>query len=262
MIQKLDDNSYFKLPAVSNSLLGRFAKCPAAASIPIDTTPAMSMGTLCHTLILEGAIAFKERYYVMDKADGRTKEGKAAKERAINEADGRIVITTDDLYAAQAIATSVYNHPSANSLLQSGKPEMAITWKDKDTGIDCKAKADWMSHDVLIDLKTCQDSSYQVFSKTIVNMGYYRQLAMYRDGIRENLVPIDKCIIIAVSTNAPYACEVYEVEEDLLEVGQGKYKRLLREYKACCEASNFPAYSYAGIHSIRCPQWMKEADSE
>jgi len=90
-------------------------------------------------------------------------------------------------------------------------------------------------------------------------MRYWIQLALYRDGLRANMFPVERCIIIAVSSQAPYECECYEIEEELLEYGQGEYKRLLREYQACCEANNFPAYRYAGVHTVRLPSWMKEA---
>ncbi len=258
MISKMSDSSYFALPAVSNSLLSRFAKCPAAASIQLEPTAAMNLGSALHCAVLEGQDEFLSRFYVMDKVDGRTKEGKAARAQAELDAEGKTIITMDDFDKIMGIAESILAHPSASTFLQSGKPEMAITWECPETGIALKAKADYLAPGLLLDLKTPQDSGYSVFSKTIVNMGYYRQFAMYRDGLRANLHPVDRCIIIAVSTNAPYETECYELDEELLEYGQGEYKRLLREYQACCEAESFPAYRYAGVHTVRLPQWMKE----
>jgi len=258
MIKHMPDKEYFALPAVSNSLLSRFAKCPAAASVPIETTSAMSLGSLAHCLILEGAGAFRERYYVMEKVDGRSKEGKAAKAQAINEAEGRIVITSDDLFAVQGMASSVFNHPSANDFLRDGKPEMAITWKDKETGIDCKAKADWISPNVLIDLKTTQSADQWVFQRTIWNMGYAKQLGLYHDGLLANLFPVDKCVIIAVESSAPYCCNVFNISDDLLEAGKGQYRKLLREYKACADSGQFPAYQCGGVIDVQLPAFARE----
>jgi len=260
MIKRISDEEYFSIPAVSNSLLSRFARCPAACQVQTETTASMTLGSATHCAILEGQEAFLERFYVMDKVDGRTKEGKAARAQADIDAAGKTIITVDDFDKIIGMAESVAAHPSASSFLQSGKPEMAITWGCPDTGVALKAKADWMSHDLLLDLKTTQDSSYPVFSKTIINMGYARQLALYRDGLRANLVPVDRCIIIAVSSQFPYETECYELDEELLEYGQGEYKRLLREYQACCEAESFPAYRYAGVHTVRLPSWLKEIE--
>lgn len=260
MISHMQDPEYFDLPAVSNSLLSRFAKCPAACQVDFETTASMTLGSATHCAILEGQEAFLSRFYVTDKVDGRTKEGKAAKAQAEIDAAGKTIITMDDFEKIMGMAESVASHPSAAMFLQSGEPEMAITWECPETGIALKAKADWLSPGLLLDLKTTQDSGYSVFSKTITNMGYFRQLAMYRDGLRANLYPVERCIIIAVSSQFPYETECYELDEELLEYGQGEYKRLLREYQACCEAESFPAYRYAGVHQVRLPSWMKEID--
>lgn len=260
MIKRMQDSEYFALPAVSNSLLSRFAKCPAACQADFETTASMTLGSCLHAAILEGQEAFLDRFYVMDKADGRTKEGKAAKAQAELDSEGKTIITMDDFDKMVGMAESVASHPSASQFLSSGECEMAFTWTDQATGIDCKGKADWISKGILIDLKTTQDSGYSVFSKTITNMGYFRQLAMYRDGLRANLHPVERCIIIAVSSQFPYETECYELDEELLEYGQGEYKRLLKEYQACCEAESFPAYRYAGVHTVRLPSWMKEID--
>jgi len=257
-IVKLSDEEYFKIPAISNSLLSRFARCPAAASVPIEATPAMSLGTALHCCVLDGAAEFQKRFYVMDKADGRTKEGKAIKAQAEIEAQGRTIISMDDMMKVRDMAASVYNHPSANDFLRDGKPEMAITWKDKETGIDCKAKADWISPNVLIDLKTTQSADQWVFQRTIWNMGYAKQLGLYHDGLLANLFPVDKCVIIAVESSAPYCCNVFNISDDLLEAGKGQYRKLLREYKACADSGQFPAYQCGGVIDVQLPAFARE----
>ncbi len=261
MIQKISDQNYFAIDAVSNSLLSRYAKCPAATKMQITATPAMNKGTCLHSMVLDGTESFYERFSVAPECDRRTKEGKEVYAQFLKESAGKTPISIADLNDVVGMATSIANHPSASDLLSSGQPEMAITWTDKETGAACKSKADWLDHGILVDLKSCQDSSYGMFSKTIVNSGYARQLAMYRDGLASNLFPVERCIIIAVENTAPYTAEVYELDEELLDIGHGQYKRLLRGYLANVEADLWPAYRYAGIHTVRAPQWLKEAEA-
>ena len=283
MIQKLDDTSYFAIPAVSNSLLSRFAKCPAACQVDFRETSAMNLGTLCHALVLEGYEAlFKlvsERYVFFPVEPANTKEGKAKFKEWLQEVglpedtnkkdiqDGKVsipggksVADTEDLVRIRKMTESIVAHPSASQFLSSGQPEMAVTWQDQATGIDCKSKCDWLAPGMLLDLKTTQDSGYSVFSKTIVNARYHVQCGMYRAGLQANLHPVERCIIIAVSSQAPYETECYELDNDLLDYGYGEFQRLLKEYKACCEAESFPAYRYAGVHTVALPAWLKEVD--
>lgn len=261
-IVKMQDSEYFSIDAVSNSLLSRYAKCPAATKMKLEPTAAMNKGTCLHSMVLDGTAEFYNRFSVAPECDRRTKEGKALYAQFLAESEGKIPVSMSDLHDVVGMATSIANHPSASELLSSGQSEMAILWDDAETGAAMKAKADFMTHGILIDLKTCQDSSYAVFSKTIVNSGYARQLAMYRDGLRANLFPIERCIIIAVENSAPYTCDVYELDEELLEIGQGQYKRLLRGYLSNVEADVWPAYRYAGISTVYAPQWLKEVEGD
>lgn len=260
MITKMSDKDYFAIPAVSNSLLSRFAKCPAACQVDFETTASMTLGSAVHAACLEGQEAFLSRFYVMDKVDGRTKEGKAARAQAEIDAQGKTIITMDDFDKIVGMAESVASHPSASQFLSSGQAEVAVTWQDQATGIDCKSKCDWLAPGMLLDLKSCQDSSYSIFSKAIINMGYFRQMAMYRAGLQANLHPVERCIIIAVSSQAPYETECYELDNELLDYGYGEFQRLLKEYKACCDAESFPAYRYAGVHTVRIPAYLKELE--
>ena len=256
MIQRMLDQDYFKLPHISNSKLSRLAKCPKALEIEFETTPAMLTGTLAHALILEGTDIFHERYAVSPECDKRTKEGKATYQSFCEANEGKTVITLDQLNAVVGMAESVASHPACREILSSGQPELAVTWEEE--GENCKAKADWVSSGALVDLKTTQNSEYSVFSKTIVNSGYHRQMAFYRSGLVANSVFPEHTIIIAVESKPPYTTNVYSVEDDLLELGAGQYKELLRKYSQVKDMDVLPAYTEAGIQSVYAPAWLKE----
>ena len=258
MLLKMPDSDYFAMPAVSNSLLSRFAKCPADVFTESKPTAAMNLGTCVHSLVLDGTEDFHRRFYVADKADGRTKEGKALKELAEREANGRIIITTDDMRTISGMAESIYNHPSAIDLLHSGQSEVAILWDDQETGLPMKSKADYLRHNMLIDLKTTQSADQYVFQRTIWNMGYAMQLGLYQDGLIANLHPASEVLIIAVENSAPYCCNVFRLTQDMLDYGKARYRRLLREYKLCKENDVFPAYQYAGIVDVELPAYARD----
>lgn len=253
-IKRMPDEKYFKINAVSNSLLSRFEQCPAAVLIEKQQTPQMALGSAAHCLILEGRKSFEKRFAVAPECDRRTKEGKEVYRAFCAEHSGKTIITMEQLETCTGMAKSVANHPSARQLLSEGMPEMSITWKHGK--IKCKAKADWICQQGVVDLKTTQSSAYEVFSRTVVNSGYYRQMAFYRDGIRSNGWPVESAFIIAVDNTEPFSCEVFELNEELLQFGQVSYQRLLAEYIACRKKRSFPAFRHAGILTLRPPAWM------
>jgi hypothetical protein len=255
-IKRMLDADYFKLDAVSNSKLSRLAKCPKAMTIEFETTPAMLTGTLAHALILEGPEVFHQRYIVAPDVDKRTKEGKTLYQSFCEANKDKTVITLDQLQAVAGMAESVASHPACREILADGQPELAVTWEEE--GLDAKAKCDWVSSAALIDLKTTQNSEYSVFSKTIVNSGYHRQMAFYKSGLAANCIHPEHCLIIAVESKAPFTVNVYSVENDLLEAGEGQYKELLRKYAQIKDMDVLPSYTEAGIQSVYCPAWMKE----
>lgn len=120
MIKKMSDEAYFSMPAVSNSYIGSFMKCPAATEVKIDPTPAMAFGTAVHCMVLEGADVFGKLYAVMfDKFDKRTKEGKQAYSEFMSENSGKTVISGEDFHKVCAIYQSILNHPEAKEVLNA-----------------------------------------------------------------------------------------------------------------------------------------------
>lgn len=255
MISHMQDSAYFALPALNNSTLSRFARCPAAVNTEFDTTPSMNLGTALHCAALEGQTAFLERFYIMEKVDGRTKEGKAARAQAEIDSEGKTIITMDDFDKVCGMAGSINSHPTANEFLSAcPQREMAITWEME--GVKCKAKADALGK-YLIDIKTTQSADqFKFANKTIVDNRYHVQLAWYYDGLKANLRAVEGVFIIAVENTAPYTCNVFQLNDAMLEWGTACYLPLLRKYRDCLANNHFPSYQQAGVIECRPPAWV------
>ena len=73
----ITNQDYHAFEAVSNSYLGRIAKCPAAAKLPWPQTSSMMLGEAAHTLVLMGQDTYNATYAIAPVSDRRTKEFKA-----------------------------------------------------------------------------------------------------------------------------------------------------------------------------------------
>jgi len=93
-------------------------------------TDAMRQGTLLDCLLFEPE-TFDKRFFMVDKPDRRTKDGKAAWEAAIIEAGERMLVTREDYDEAQFINQCVRNSPTVvfNGLLLPLEEKVGFTYQ-------------------------------------------------------------------------------------------------------------------------------------
>ncbi len=131
--------------------------------------------------------------------------------------------------------------------------------EDPDTGLQLKCRADFLTGNSDVDLKTCQDASPAGFGKAVANFGYDIQAAMTLDICALLGLGIEHVIFVAVEKEPPFAVGVYELDTRALEVGRNKYRRLLNRYLQCVATETWPAYS-ANVEYLSLPGWAEKAD--
>jgi len=249
MIIKITDEEYFANPAVNKSLLARI-NCPKKARLPMPDTKALLEGRVIHCAVLEPD-EFDARYIVSPKIDKRTKAGKEEYAAFVDEANGREVLAPELYDTALSIQKAVYGHSVASELLQDGKAEMAAFWKDERTGLDMKAKADYLNADV-IDLKTARDASPGSFSKACADFKYGWQAVHYMRGFER-----DDFVFIVVEKTQPYVVECYRLDEASLDVARWQLDDAIDKYKMCVDFDDWDD-GYTGeeiVHIISLPNW-------
>jgi len=248
-IIKITDTEYFDNPAVNKSLLARI-DCPKKARLPRPDTKAFLEGRVIHCAALEPE-AFDARYIVSPKIDKRTKAGKEKYAAFVDEAGDREVLAPELYDTALSIQKAVYGHSGASELLQGGKAEMAAFWKDERTGLDMKAKADYLNTDI-IDLKTTRDASPGSFSKDCANYLYGWQAVYYMRGFER-----DDFVFIVVEKTPPFVVECYRLDEASLDVARWQLDDAIDKYKMCVDFDDWDA-GYTGeeiVHTIGLPTW-------
>ena len=124
------------------------------------------------------------------------------------EFDRATILKDADMKTAVAVGDAVRAHPVASELLADpdGEAESALQWTDGETGLQCKARLDWVAPTLgdLADLKTTRGSvGAWAFAVAMNRYQYYLQLAFYRRGYQavhgQDLTPV----IIAVESVPP-----------------------------------------------------------
>ena len=163
---------------------------------------------------------------------------------------------------ALGIRDAVHRNRDAHRLLTGGRSEETITWMDP-SGIQCKARLDYVRPDGVVELKSTRDIGEREFIKQACQLLYHGQGAFYHDGAAESraTVPIEYPYIIAVEKEPPHDCGVYQLTPEWMEAGRGLYQHLLQQYSDCLAADWWPG-KVPSIARPGLPSWAARGEEQ
>jgi hypothetical protein len=242
------EDVYHALPYVSSSFLKKFKDCPADVLAPMAKTDSMEIGSALHCYILEGPEVFARKYVTMFESDLNKNSNdykKKAKEFA-EENDKKIILPshtskTPTMDVIKGVHNSLQDHPAAFKLLaQEGVTELTLIWDDPITGLRCKARLDFFTEGVIVDLKKTPD--VLKFRNALVSFNYDIQSAWYLAGAQACDLFAEKFAFIAMEAEPPYKVATGYLSNRWSEYGKLEIQRLLGLVKECKERNYFPAY--------------------
>jgi len=252
-IDLISDDYHADRSAVSKSWLDRIDRSPAHLRVYLDgqstETPALILGRLVHSAVLEADSVANEYVTKPTEINRRTKAGKEEYTVWETENQHKTIVTGDQLALALAIRDSVYANKAAKALLSDGDPEATVVWENSETGELCKARADWLRENVIVDVKTTMDARPDAFAKAITNYRYDVQASHYGEGF-----DLSRFVFIAVEKDPPYAVAVYAADDLIRSRGKESRDRNLRTYAECRAANQWPGYEEV-IQTIHLPRW-------
>jgi exodeoxyribonuclease VIII len=245
IIKEIANDDYHAHKAISSSNCKDLLKSPWLywhnKHSQSKSTAAMELGSMVHKLILE-PIYFDNEYMVAEIPKRTTKAGKAEYAELLEQANGRKLVALDDFLNAQEMRHNLAKNPVVGSLLSSGAAEQATFWQDGLTGVECKAKADFLNLDkgLIIDLKTTSDLASELcFKWTLNKYQYHLSAAFYQEGFKQALGKKCDFFFIVVETFAPFNYAIYKIGDDLLERGNHLCREALRVYKQAESKGSF-----------------------
>ena len=230
-IKKLVDDSFYysDYEFVTNSQLGLIKQDVRTYKMMRDhpelrkETLPMIFGRAYHVAMLEPN-DFNDKVLVFNSA---TRTTKGFKEFKGNNPNSSTIILQKEYDKIMHMQDVLFSHSEVRDLLQlDGEREIANAWKDDDTGVFCKGKADYRNGKTLIDLKTTTDGSFYGFSNSCKKYGYDRQSAFYMDGFG-----CDEFVFITQEKERPYNVSIFYAGDEFIERGRQEYKYLLDVYR-------------------------------
>jgi hypothetical protein len=247
----ISNEEYHSSNGISNSGIKLLLQCPKkywyeylSGKAEKEDKSHFVIGSALHTLILEPHL-FSKNFFIMEKVNKRTNEGKEKYQAALENAKGRKIITTEEFEKIQAMVDSVKSEP-LHKRIGKGHIEHSLAW-DYD-GVLLRNRPDFYNDDLIVDIKT-------TFS-----YGYHRQAAMAIDGLFELTgKKRELFLLIVVEKTAPYLAAFYALEELDIEQGRREYQKAAALYKECVAKNYWPGYSNK-VESIGLPRWAKDKE--
>lgn len=222
-IEKMSDDEYFALKAISASQIKQYDKGAywfwKSSPFNPDKEPekasdALAFGKLCHCMLLEPD-EVKNRFEVVDFGKTRTNKKYA---EAVEAYPGKEIINQDEMDRATKMIGEIGRHPLASRIIAGATAEMPYTWTDKETGLPCKCKIDAIKRTkngiVVIDYKTSSD--IQSVLNWPQKLQYPLQAEFYSQAVKEKYGE-DPCeFIFIIQSNK-------EGEEDVIAVANVEY---------------------------------------
>lgn len=262
-IHNITNEQYHASEGISRSAIMSFRKSPfhyhweyILGNKDKEPTDAMVLGNAMHTFILEPE-TFNDRFYVWQKQNRTTKEGKESWQIAQLDAGTRQIINSEDFEKIQMMSLSLHSNDLARKLVVEGHYEQSIYWTDEETGLLCKCRPDIWQKDGTIpfigDLKSIHSADFRTFQNDLYSRGYYIQAAMIYEGLKVTTgIDYKDFVFIAMEKYAPYPVVCYMLDELALMQGIADFKESLRDIKMCMDNDNWPTYQNS---IVGLPAW-------
>ncbi|GAB4240860.1 MAG: hypothetical protein OHK0028_19130 [Deltaproteobacteria bacterium] len=217
-----------------------------------EDRPAYLIGRAAHSLVLEGRDVYESSFAVGGPINERTGERFGSRTKAFQEwaeAQGKPVLTDEQVALIENMHATVCAHEHAAALLSDGVPEGVV--RAEYCGVPCQARIDWFSATRgIVDLKTCDNLDW--LQADARSFGYAHQMAFYRSlltCVSGVVVPVH---LIAVEKREPFRCGVWRMSEEVLGIAQKENEKAIERLKGCRERDEYPT----GYEDIRVFDWI------
>lgn len=244
-----------------------------------ESTESMDLGRAEHCCVLE-PVRVEQTYAIVpafhrDPAnvtvDGKpstmttTKYVKEKRAAFAKENPGKELIEADEYEACLTMRRSIYNHAAASELLtgQLGNAEVSIVWIDKQTGLVCKGRIDWL--DILMrltDLKTTVNPQPWAFISQATRLQYHVSMGAYSAGLEALGKPVSSAHFIAVGNKPWHDVVRFDLADSVLRVGREQWHVGLQRIAHCIKTNSWPGIA-AEPFPFELPAWsLGESDVE
>jgi hypothetical protein len=196
-------------------------------------------------------------------SDAGRKQGKRWTEFAEEHA-GEALYKPSEWFDLLSMRRELRAHPLSRQIL-FGEPgpnrhtEFSIRAVDRETGLIVQTRLDFCRLDcdgvLVVDLKSSRDASPSAWNRQAEKDGLHVQAAI-QTGLAQLFFGVEVAFrFCVVQKDAPYRVEVYELEEEFIEVGVEDYLRDIRRFAECVNSGIWQPKNYGEIQMLKTPNY-------
>ena len=228
--------------------------------VEVEERPHFSLGRAAHHLLFLGRKGFDEEFATRPEqwSDWRTKEAKLWREAAL--ADGKTVITDNELVAITGMARSLAEHPMVKAGILDGYVERSLVWKHG--GVWLKSRPDCIPNDSgdFADLKTTTSVKTDELRRSLANFNYPMQAAL--TGLASEAVlerPLQTFSLVFVEKAPPHCVRVVTIKPDDIDRGRRQVEAAVQLFAGCWDNQRWPGPGgeQQDAEYIDVPDWAR-----
>ena len=199
-------------------------------------------GDLVHCQVHEPN-EFNKRYQVVNVKARNTKKFTEA-----GLSTDKTCITTPEYDNASYMANALWSNKYARSYLElAGNAERTFYYTDPETGIDLKARPDFITDDCrfVLDTKTAKSISPRILTQDCDTYKYWLSPELIHNAVESvrGIRPQAYVFLFVENTGEKRPdTAVYYASDEFLEIGEIKLKEALKTLKQCRETNYWPAF--------------------
>lgn len=180
------------------------------------------------------------------------------------EHEGQILLKSAEWRAMATMRRELKAHRIARELLfeGAGGTEFSIVAEDATYGVEVRTRIDkFRIHNGAVfvaDIKTARDASPKFWSRAAISMKLYVQAyIMSRLAAEHFQMPVYYRYVV-IDKKPPYRCEVFEVEPELIDIGEKQFDADLALFVRCRDSGIWRPPSHGKLVRIETPLWMQQ----
>lgn len=233
--------------------------------IDTRTQDIFDFGNATHCAVLEPQ-HFDARWQKGPTNDRRSPKWREAK---ADLPEGATLLQPSVHSKVELMAARVRCHPIIGPALErTGYAEASIYWRDPETGLQRKARPDWMvppspeAPGVIVELKTFGfDPHPDVVSRAFVNRGYHRKQANDAEAFKALFgEPPGVYVFAFVSKEEPHEVAAYVLDDGSAELGEEQRGRDVRRVAEAIERQSFAQPWNTDVATLVLPAYAHFSD--
>lgn len=274
IVPNLEESVYHSLPSLSSTGARLLLDSPAKFRYRIDNPPLIEaskkfdVGSAIHAKVLGTGYGVDVIPAELLAVNGAISTTAAKAFVAEVRAAGRIPMTQKDFDAIDGPAEAVLAHSGARQLLtQPGDAEVSVFATDPETGVDVRARFDFLPRAseglrIGVDLKSTRDASKREFEKAVARYEYGIQRAWYVDTLYMVTGEPAEMVFLAVEKEPPYLTGIYQLPTIWARKGHLAAKRAREVFAECTETNVWPGLPET-VQILDEPTWhVYQADED